>query len=771
MSGSLGICWNGKRKVISVTPTMMMSKILEDACSFYKIDPALCILKKGKSVIDLSGPFRFSNLPSNSSLDIEMSQPRTGAVSKDAKTKVILNAEGTGSVTGVLSAESTLFQVIEHFVNDNKLPNEALEVETNNLELIYLQSKFIGTTQLTSTTLTGLGLANKAARLQIKFQVVAVAADANSMSLVSASASTATKPALASASSSAAAPMEVVQEQTPSSVFSNIDTINNIITNTNTNTNTNTIASIGNGNGANELKALMTEHFDAVSIPCIITLCKYLFNIYLSPLESKYRIIYTDNRIFQEKVSKCPSAIKFLTSIGFVHSNGGMVRESLQLPIRVQPSSVSSSSSSSSFSSGGENFTEADEEQEALFLQPVVSQLKSALNELNVPIEDQPKLVNRTELLAQRRQQQQQQQQLQQTQVQIPSFDPYKTYVRRVADVNPDGSMAMMNSIGSGSSRSSSSTESRLEALKKRRDEIMGSPLDVDAINEPTQVVLPMDETTKSQQKSKMNITNDYDDDDDDDDAISSKGDGKLLAGALANTLRKLANGEDNTPLTTKALRAIDKAKNELVYNRTLIKIRFSDRIELQRMFHPKTTIGELYSWVQSCLSDDMQPASSSSASSSSSSSNANGSANGNVYKFELFTTPPKEILKVNDKMNSSKTLLQLQYFPTQLIHLKWLGSGLGLELPKDSNIFPGNYIKSELLTGAISGSSLPLPVGVPLVPRSGTGTVTNVKSIAGSSSSSSVGAVASSKSTEGSSTCEAPEKKSKKNGPAWFKL
>lgn len=43
----------------------------------------------------------------------------------------------------------------------------------------------------------------------------------------------------------------------------------------------------------------------------------------------------------------------------------------------------------------------------------------------------------------------------------------------------------------------------------------------------------------------------------------------------LAKILKRSADGEDNTPLTTQAVRDLQKAQKERVYSRTLIRIKY----------------------------------------------------------------------------------------------------------------------------------------------------------------------------------------------------
>jgi hypothetical protein len=50
------------------------------------------------------------------------------------------------------------------------------------------------------------------------------------------------------------------------------------------------------------IEKLLTQNFDRVSAPCVITITKYILNILSDPSEPKYRTINTTNKAFQEKV-------------------------------------------------------------------------------------------------------------------------------------------------------------------------------------------------------------------------------------------------------------------------------------------------------------------------------------------------------------------------------------------------------------------------------------------------------------------------------------
>jgi len=109
-----------------------------------------------------------------------------------------------------------------------------------------------------------------------------------------------------------------------------------------------------------------------------------------------------------------------------------------------------------------------------------------------------------------------------------------------------------------------------------------------------------------------------------------------------------MSSNDDGPPLTTKALRELEKIQSERIYNKILIRVRFPDKVTLQGCFHPRNTIADVFSWVNDCLHNDYKLE--------------------DEYKFELYTSPPKCIY---DPLSSS-TLYDLHLVPAALLYLSW---------------------------------------------------------------------------------------------------
>ena len=706
---SLGVCYNGRRRVIKVSPTTVLQVVLEEACAHYSLNSQHCRLKKGRNFVDLSLPFRFSNLPSNSSVDIiedegaATSTSASGATAcgtaaaadKPAATcRIALSVEGLGSMpTTVFPVTYSLQDVVAHFAQEGKIPaayvnnmagasgaSPAFPADTGeSVEVIYLQSRFRGS-QLVGTTLGGLGLARQAARLQLRLPAALQQAEDNGgaplpMSVAHAAAGAVSKDGGKSISSMEVGVDAGAKGGPAQTVFSPplaAGAAGSL-----------TSASPTPTDGSAELCALLDENFDAVSRPALVTLSKYIFNVWASPLEPKFRVIFTDNRAFGERVAPCAAALRFLAAVGFVQDsvNG---RQALRLPLGTTASS-------------------SDEEGEAALLKPTVTALEAALHECNVPFDERPRPADRVQMLAARQQQQ----------IQQPIFDPYRSMVRRVAGVNPDGIVSMTGTMTSG--RAGSSTDSRLATLTARREELEGAPSNAAA--EPTYVVVPCaDADIAAFQKMNGEFSAA-----DDKFSEEERGDGNLLAAAMAATLR---NKSEDAPLTTAAIRAVRKAESELVYSRTLVRVRFPDRTELQRCLHPRNTMRDVYAWVRDCFLGPQL-----------------------AQLVELYITPPRQVLKDDDT-----TLAELRLVPAVLLNVKWLGS-----TPPTS---AGTYIKPALLASASPTNVVGIPAGVPLVPR------TNISRDAGIQQRN--GATLSS---PPSSSAEAPAKKAKSGKPSWLKI
>lgn len=132
---------------------------------------------------------------------------------------------------------------------------------------------------------------------------------------------------------------------------------------------------------------LLSENFDRVSSPCVLTIVKYIQNIISDPSDPKYRTINTGNKTFQDKVLQANSALNLMHSIGFIEVPGS--------PALRTTATV-------------------DELSASLIL------LEGAMDRLLVPVSDRPKP-------------RQPSIQSSQSQVSLPEWDPYQSSIVRTA--------------------------------------------------------------------------------------------------------------------------------------------------------------------------------------------------------------------------------------------------------------------------------------------------------------------------------------------------
>lgn len=89
-------------------------------------------------------------------------------------------------------------------------------------------------------------------------------------------------------------------------------------------------------------------------------------------------------------------------------------------------------------------------------------------------------------------------------------------------------------------------------------------------------------------------------------DAFEEEGgpsDGTLIARSLTGKMKGSRNNEEEEePMTTAAVRELRRLQKERVYSRTLIRIRFPDRVCIQGYFHPRHTVLDVYEWVRSSI-------------------------------------------------------------------------------------------------------------------------------------------------------------------------
>ncbi|KAK7686127.1 hypothetical protein QCA50_010939 [Cerrena zonata] len=151
---------------------------------------------------------------------------------------------------------------------------------------------------------------------------------------------------------------------------------------------------------------------------------------------------------------------------------------------------------------------------------------------------------------------------------------------------------------------------------------------------------------------------------------------------------------------------AEDKGKRAK-YPTTRIRIRFTDRTQLEKTFPSTDKIKSVYAFVRGCLREDVKP-----------------------IKFVLYQTPPKRELKVSDPKVRDLSLYELHLAPSSIIHLKFLEESLNhvtIPAPLDPSVLERAEdlpIPPDPESNTASASSTPGPSSRPLTLGSATGTV-----------------------------------------------
>ncbi|KAF9392841.1 Tether containing UBX domain for GLUT4 [Podila verticillata] len=136
----------------------------------------------------------------------------------------------------------------------------------------------------------------------------------------------------------------------------------------------------------------------------------------------------------------------------------------------------------------------------------------------------------------------------------------------------------------------------------------------------------------------------------------------------LMNSQKRQREAEENRGFKTAQVRAEEEKAKERRYPKTIIRIRFPDRVQLQATFRSQETIGDVRRWVQSAIV-------------------------GQGEKFDLYTTPPKKVL-ADDKL----TLYHAGLAPQSIVYFSWVDSQLNLHPP---------FLNGELL---MQLQDLPIP-------------------------------------------------------------
>jgi hypothetical protein len=164
-------------------------------------------------------------------------------------------------------------------------------------------------------------------------------------------------------------------------------------------------------------------------------------------------------------------------------------------------------------------------------------------------------------------------------------FDPFRSFIVRpamgAAVVGPDAPNAPVEVVHSGARKARSATDEQLQALRRRRRELEGAR---GSIGRQTKVLYPGDSPETAV-------------------ALSVQGDpepsGPLPRSVLQKTLKALTgDGSSDAPLTTRAVRELQRLQQEKVYREAVLRVRLPDRLQFVGHFHPRDTVADVYLWL-----------------------------------------------------------------------------------------------------------------------------------------------------------------------------
>ncbi|KJA13438.1 hypothetical protein HYPSUDRAFT_73008 [Hypholoma sublateritium FD-334 SS-4] len=169
---------------------------------------------------------------------------------------------------------------------------------------------------------------------------------------------------------------------------------------------------------------------------------------------------------------------------------------------------------------------------------------------------------------------------------------------------------------------------------------------------------------------------------------------------AAQSTLAARTQALVNAPLQLRTAREAEtKAKRDR-WPQTNIRIKFTDRTQLEKSFPSTNKIRAVYAFVRSCLREDVKP-----------------------IKFILYQ-PPKRDLKVSDPTVRDLTLSELQLSPSSVLLLRFEDEALNhVDVPAPLSEF--------VLSQAID---LPQPVSTPDLPPTSSSKPSQNKPVSSSS-------------------------------------
>lgn len=152
---ALTVLYNGRKKKIAITsPSILIQSIIADCAAHFGVDVKCCSLVHKRSTVDSAQPYRFSNLPNNSTVDLIVSAapPNRG---RAANANIAISVENGSPLCGSFNSELSLYDVLNSFVQDGLLPPTMWDSAP---DLIYMRRSYCSRETLENTSLSSLGL-------------------------------------------------------------------------------------------------------------------------------------------------------------------------------------------------------------------------------------------------------------------------------------------------------------------------------------------------------------------------------------------------------------------------------------------------------------------------------------------------------------------------------------------------------------------------------------------------------------------------------------
>ncbi|TFK99151.1 hypothetical protein BDV98DRAFT_551854 [Pterulicium gracile] len=162
-------------------------------------------------------------------------------------------------------------------------------------------------------------------------------------------------------------------------------------------------------------------------------------------------------------------------------------------------------------------------------------------------------------------------------------------------------------------------------------------------------------------------------------------------------TLSSRTRNLNDSPLQLRASREAALQARAEKYPNTTLRIRFTDRTQLEKTFPSTDKIRSVYAFVRNLLREDVKP-----------------------IKFILYQSPPKRDLKVSDPAVRDLNLYELQLAPSSVLLLRFEDDKL------NSSTYPAPLVDSAISEAVELPRPPEFPVAPSPAPNSGSGASTS---------------------------------------------